>query len=145
MAAPAEEHEDEAFLSEHAPASSHKYDLSDPSAFPQVASVSAAQSLQCVWIVMRGFFTDRRTRTRACSMAFVNLVMMMGFAALQMWYLTKFRDFQNALHEKKADVFYHNILVICVVSLLTMPVIGLRDGLRGSFALEWRRYLTERL
>ena len=43
------------------------------------------------------------------------------------------------------DAFYSSIKIICALSLLTMPIAGLRYFFRGSFALEWRRYLTNKL
>lgn len=52
---------------------------------------------------------------------------------------------QNALHDKDSEVFYDNLKQIVVACVAVLPVVALRDGLKGSLALEWRRYLTARL
>mmetsp|Transcript_43149 Transcript_43149/g.111151 ORF Transcript_43149/g.111151 Transcript_43149/m.111151 type:complete len:685 (-) Transcript_43149:46-2100(-) len=70
---------------------------------------------------------------------------MFGFAFINLWFLTTFRDFNNALHDKDKDKFYDLIYRICVVALAIMPVSAARDALKGSLALEWRRYLTNTL
>ncbi|CAE7326433.1 unnamed protein product, partial [Symbiodinium natans] len=69
-------------------------------------------------------------------------VMMLGFSLLQMWFLNTFREFQNALHDKDKEKFYATLFLMFKVVLSIMPLWGLRELLRGTLALEWRRYLT---
>ncbi|CAE7850009.1 ABCC2, partial [Symbiodinium necroappetens] len=117
----------------------------DPSYAPTVEKLRLRQLLRSVVLVASGFFRDKSSRLVAWSLACALLVMMLGFSLLQMWFLNTFREFQNALHDKDQQKFYSTLLLMFKVVLSIMPLLALRELLRGALALEWRRYLTSSL
>mmetsp|Transcript_115710 Transcript_115710/g.367958 ORF Transcript_115710/g.367958 Transcript_115710/m.367958 type:complete len:698 (+) Transcript_115710:156-2249(+) len=124
---------------------SHRSSGANPSVHPQVKKVELRELIRAIWVVSKAFFQDEASKRRSISMAVLLLVMMFGFAFINLWFLTTFRDFNNALHDKDKDKFYDLMYRICVVALAIMPVSAARDALKGSLALEWRRYLTNTL
>lgn len=125
--------------------SAQECSTADASAFPNVSKVGFRDLCDSIWTVACAFFWDEASRCRAWTMASMVLMMMFGFSFLNIWFLQMFRNFQNALHDKDRDLFYRSLLTICIVALGIMPIAALRDGIRGSLALEWRRYLTQNL
>eukprot|EP00928_Gymnodinium_smaydae_P031513 TRINITY_DN23104_c0_g1_i1.p1 TRINITY_DN23104_c0_g1~~TRINITY_DN23104_c0_g1_i1.p1 ORF type:complete len:665 (-),score=170.76 TRINITY_DN23104_c0_g1_i1:92-2086(-) len=120
---------------------------SDASLVPKdvTEKVSLRSLFRSVFLVASAFFRDNESRCRAWCMALALIAMMIGFAQLHLWFLTIFRTFQNALHDKDEEKFYSAIRTIVIVAISIMPVHALRDVLRGSLALEWRSYLTRKL
>merc|ERR1719188_2967282 len=72
------------------------------------------------------------------------LFMMLGCAYLNVWFIANTRNMQNAMHKKESVKFYYSLRFGCLMAVCQFPVIGLREGLKGSLALEWRRFLSHR-
>mmetsp|Transcript_28618 Transcript_28618/g.62261 ORF Transcript_28618/g.62261 Transcript_28618/m.62261 type:complete len:744 (+) Transcript_28618:305-2536(+) len=125
--------------------SSWEHQGADPSVLPPQQKVDLWRLLRAICSVSSSFFKDPQSRIRAWVMTVLISLIMWGFAAIQLWFLKCFREFQNALHQKDEEHFYHVLKEICMVALIIMPAAGVREALKGCMALEWRRYLTNKL
>ncbi|CAK9051264.1 unnamed protein product [Durusdinium trenchii] len=114
----------------------------DPSFAPRVDRLQLRQLSRAVLLVSGSFFRDKKSRSKAWTLAFTLLVTMLLFSLMSMLFLTTLREFQNALHDRDQDQFYAAQLKIVKVVFMIMPVLCLRYLLRGTLSLEWRRYLT---
>ena len=52
------------------------------------------------------------------------------------------RDFYNALSDKNADQFWHQMQAYLVAIPLGIPVFIFRDFFQSRLQLEWRRWMT---
>lgn len=125
--------------------SQQRRSVSSASSYPSVKEIPCHKMISTIWSVAALYFTDEASKCKAWSMSGAVLVMMLGFAALELWFLTMFRQFQNSLHRKEQEQFYSLLKTICVVAIAKMPAVAIRDALKGTLALEWRRYLTNTL
>eukprot|EP00449_Zooxanthella_nutricula_P025520 CAMPEP_0198523836 /NCGR_PEP_ID=MMETSP1462-20131121/22386_1 /TAXON_ID=1333877 /ORGANISM="Brandtodinium nutriculum, Strain RCC3387" /LENGTH=623 /DNA_ID=CAMNT_0044253545 /DNA_START=126 /DNA_END=1994 /DNA_ORIENTATION=+ len=122
--------------------------ISDPSAFPAAAKATDTGTkamIVAIWTVIRAFFVDPVSSYVPKAMGVAVMVMVFVVSFVHLWFMQTVGDLQNALHNKKAGAFYHVLQKICIACVLMMPVSALRDGLKGSLALEWRRFLTHKL
>ena len=55
------------------------------------------------------------------------------------------RDFFNALSQKDVDRFYQMLAKWLAALTLGIPVFVMRDYFQSTLALDWRRWMTERI